>query len=62
VEIASGTKGTIVSHFASNLSTDEQAPTEIKFDHDEEVEKRAEVALARRHRSLTVTEHKPPRF
>jgi hypothetical protein len=41
---------------------DEQAPTEIKFDHDEEVEKRAEVALARRHRSLTVTEHKPPRF
>jgi hypothetical protein len=40
----------------------ERDTTEIQFDLDEEVEKRAELALARRHRLLSVAESKHPRF
>jgi len=40
----------------------EPPAAEVPFDLDEEVEKRAELALARRHRFVTVAHDKPPRF
>jgi len=40
----------------------ERDSTEIQFDLDEEVEKGAELALARRHRLLSLAESKHPRF